>query len=55
MAKFTYIGEDTRDFPTLGVTVSNGDEFDAPDDLDAANVSATKTTKAVKAPTVGDE
>ena len=55
MAKFTYIGEDTRDFPTLGITVNSGKEFDAPDDFSAPNVSATKTTKATKAPTVGDE
>jgi len=55
MAKFTYIGEGTRDFPTLGITVDNGQEFDAPDDFSAPNVSATKTTKAIKAPTVGDE
>lgn len=55
MAKFTYIGEDTRNFPTLGITVSNGDEFEAPDNFSAPDVSATKTTKAIKAPTVGDE
>jgi len=55
MAKFTYTGEDVRDFPTLGVTASNGDEFDAPDNFSAPDVSATKTTKATKAPTVGDE
>jgi len=55
MKKYTYIGEDTRIFPTLGITVSNGDEFEAPDDFSAHNVSTEKTTKATKAPTVGDE
>lgn len=55
MASFTYKGEDERVFPTLGITVSQGDKFDAPDDFSAENVSATKTTKATQAPTVGDE
>lgn len=51
---FTYIGEDTRTFPTLGITVSKGDKFDAPDDFSAPFVQATKTTKATPAPTVGE-
>jgi hypothetical protein len=54
MAKYTYIGEDTRTFPTLGITVTKGDEFDAPDDFSAHNISSTKTTKATPAPTVGE-
>jgi hypothetical protein len=53
MTKYTYIGEDTRTFPTLGITVTKGDEFDAPDDFSAHNVSK-KTTKATPAPTVGE-
>ena len=54
MAKFTYTGEDVRTFPTLGITVTKGDQFDAPDDFSAHNVSATKTTKATPAPTLGE-
>jgi hypothetical protein len=54
MAKFTYIGEDIRTFPTLSITVTKGDEFDAPDDFVAHNVSAQKTTKATPAPTLGE-
>jgi hypothetical protein len=53
MAKYIYIGEDTRIFPTLGITVTKGDEFDAPDDFSVHNVSK-KTTKATQAPTVGE-
>jgi hypothetical protein len=52
MAKFTYTGEDERTFPTLGITVTKGTEFDAPDDFVASNTK--KTTKATPAPTVGE-
>jgi hypothetical protein len=52
--KFTYTGEDVRIFPTLGITVKKGDEFDAPDDFSAPFVSDKKTTKATTAPTVGE-
>jgi hypothetical protein len=54
MATFTYNGEDERDFPTLGITVKKGEKFEAPDDFSAPNVSASKTTKATPAPTVGE-
>jgi hypothetical protein len=54
MATFTYTGEEIRTFPTLGVTVSKGDKFDAPDDFSAPFVVPTKTTKATIAPTVGE-
>jgi hypothetical protein len=54
MASFTYTGEDERVFPTLGITVNQGDKFDAPEGFSAENVSATKTTKATPAPTVGE-
>lgn len=54
MAKFTYTGEDVRTFPTLGITVTKGNEFDAPDDFSAPFVSVKKTTKATTAPTVGE-
>lgn len=52
--KFTYIGEETRTFPTLGITVTKGDEFDAPDNFSAPFVTAKKTTKATPAPTLGE-
>jgi len=52
--KFKYIGEDERTFPTLGITVTKGDEFDAPEDFSAPFVTAQKTTKATPAPTVGE-
>jgi hypothetical protein len=42
MAKFVYNGEAELVFPTLGVTVSKGDIFDAPDDFTAANVAPVK-------------
>jgi hypothetical protein len=31
MMKLTYNGTDERVFPTLGITVKPGDEFDAPE------------------------
>lgn len=54
MATFTYIGEDIRTFPTLGITVKKGDKFEAPDEFNAPYVTATKTTKATPAATVGE-
>lgn len=54
MSKFVYTGEGERDFPTLGITVTKGDEFDAPDNFSAPNVSVKKTTKATPAPTLGE-
>ena len=41
MAKYTYNGSDKRVFPTIAVTVEPGDSFDAPDDFNAPDVSAT--------------
>lgn len=40
MAKFKYLGEDDRYFPTIGVEILATDEvktFDAPDDFNAHN------------------
>lgn len=51
---FTYTGEDERVFPTLGITVKQGDKFDAPDDFSAPFVVKSKTTKATQAPTAGE-
>lgn len=51
--KFTYIGEDVRTFPTLGITVTKGDVFEAPSDFVAHNVVKNQS-KATPAPTAGE-
>lgn len=51
--KFTYIGEDTRTFPSLGITVTKNEVFEAPDDFVAHNVVKNKP-KATPAPTAGE-
>jgi len=51
--KFTYIGEDERTFPTLGITVTKGDVFEAPTDFVAHNV-VKQQSKATPAPTAGE-
>lgn len=51
--KFTYIGEDVRTFPTLGITVTKDDVFEAPDDFVAHNVIKNKS-KATPASTAGE-
>ena len=45
--KFTYRGEDVRDFPSLGITLKPNDSFDAPDDFSAANVTSAKSKPVV--------
>lgn len=52
MTKYIYIGEDERVFPSLGIVVTKGTEFEAPDDFVAFDTK--KTTKATSAPTVGE-
>lgn len=47
--KVKYTGTDERVFPTLGITVKPGEEFDAPEDFVAHNVEAAKATTAPKA------
>ena len=49
--KVKYIGEDERVFPSLGITVQSGQEFDAPADFSAENVVAAGATKATPTPT----
>lgn len=44
MAKYKYVGAGERVFPSLGLTVKSGDEFDAPDNFIAINVEAIATT-----------
>jgi hypothetical protein len=50
--KYRYTGTDSRVFPTLGITVNPGDEFEAPDKFDVPNVvpaGAYKSTPATSA------
>ena len=54
MATFKYIGEDTRVFPTLAITVNDGDTFDAPDDFVSANVIIVPQKTTPAATTVGE-
>ncbi len=50
--KYKYTGTDSRVFPTLGITVKPGEEFEAPDKFDVPNVvpaGANKSTPATSA------
>lgn len=47
--KVKYTGEDERVFPTLGITVEPGQEFDAPSDFVAQGV--VPSGKATSTPT----
>lgn len=49
--KYKYTGTDSRVFPTLGITVKPGDEFEAPDNLDVPNVVPAGAHKANPVPT----
>lgn len=46
MATFKYTGESERTFPSLGLTVKPGEDFDAPTDFQAHDVILVKTVKA---------
>lgn len=46
MATFKYTGEAERTFPSLGITVQPGEDFDAPTDFNSADVILVKTVKA---------
>lgn len=48
MPKYQYDGDQVLEFPTLGITVKNGDQFDGPDGITAEGVSvvADKAGKA---------
>jgi hypothetical protein len=53
MAFYRYEGEEELVFPTLGVTVKNGDEFEGPEGLTinklvVVDTKKTKTTKVVE-------
>ena len=49
--KYKYIGQDERVFPSLGITVKEGDEFDAPDNFQAHNVIPSNNAKITAKPT----
>jgi hypothetical protein len=48
MPKYVYTGEQEMYFPTLGVTVNNGDEFDAPAGLSVYGVVLKKDLGSVE-------
>ena len=48
--KYTYNGTEERVFPTLGITVKPGQEFDAPENFRAADVTPAGAKVAPKAP-----
>ena len=58
--KYKYNGTDSRVFPTLGIVVNPGDEFEAPDNLNVPNVvpagahKSTPVTSAASDTTVGE-
>lgn len=47
--KYKYEGTDVRVFPTLGITVEPGDEFEAPENFDVPNVVPTGAKKSTTA------
>jgi hypothetical protein len=49
--KYKYIGTDERVFPSLGVVVNSGDEFDAPDNFSAPDCVPSSGVKAFPKPT----
>lgn len=48
--KLTYNGTDERVFPTLGIIVKPGDEFDAPEGFNHPDYSSGKTFNKVATP-----
>lgn len=55
MAEYIYKGESELVIPSLGLTLKQGDKFEAPEGLKVLNVVSTKTTKATPAPTQESE
>lgn len=48
--KYKYIGTDERVIPSLAIIVNQGDEFEAPEDFSAADVTAASGTKTETKP-----
>jgi len=51
MMKYKYNGTDERVFPSIGVTVKPGDEFDAPEGFVAVDVTSASAKASVTKPT----
>jgi hypothetical protein len=49
--KYKYIGTDERVFPSLGVVVNSGEEFDAPDNFSAPDCVPSGVAKGFTKPT----
>jgi hypothetical protein len=49
--KYKYVGTDERVFPSLGITVKKGEEFEAPDNFNATNVLPSNSAKIHIKPT----
>ena len=45
MATYIYNGDGEKEFPTLGLTVKNGDTFDSADEIINADVTLASATK----------
>jgi hypothetical protein len=43
MARYTYNGEGSRTFPSLGITVKKGESFDGPEGLRARGLSLAQS------------
>jgi hypothetical protein len=52
--KYKYMGTDSRVFPSLGITVNPGDEFEAPENFDVPNVVLSGAKKSTTPTTVGE-
>lgn len=48
--KYKYVGTDERVIPSLGIIVKPNEEFDAPDDFAAADVTAASGSKSFTKP-----
>jgi len=46
--KYKYTGKDERVFPSLGIRVKPNQEFDAPDNFNATDVSRVSAKEATK-------
>jgi hypothetical protein len=45
MATYQYNGSGEKEFPTLGITVKNGDTFESADEIINADVTLASATK----------
>ena len=52
--KYKYNGTDERVFPSLGVVVKPGEEFDAPENFSAPDVVSAGSAKPVVKPTTSE-